>query len=204
MPTFPHYRQHDAMDCGPTCLRMVAKHYGKNYSIDRLRTQAEYSREGVSILGIAQAAEAIGFKSTGVQLSYKQLIEDVQLPAILHWGQNHFVVLVKAKNGRLVIADPAKSKIVTVDKREFLERWAHGGQSEEMTSPNPSEGGGFETSPPSPLHMERGAVSAFSSNRFSDENAEGMALLLETTPAFFKQEGDKNKKLGWGLLSRAP
>ena len=71
MPTFPHYRQHDAMDCGPTCLRMVAKHYGKNYSIDRLRTQAEYSREGVSILGIAQAAEAIGFKSTGVQLNYR-------------------------------------------------------------------------------------------------------------------------------------
>jgi ATP-binding cassette, subfamily B, bacterial len=71
---FYHFSQHDAMDCGPTCLRMIAKYYGKNYAIDRLRQQAAYSREGVSLLGIAQAAESIGFKTIGAQLTLQELL----------------------------------------------------------------------------------------------------------------------------------
>ncbi len=92
MNTFPHYLQLDAMDCGPTCLRMIAKYYGKNYSLQTLRSRSFLTREGVSMLGISDAAESIGFRTSGVRITLKQLEEDMPLPCILHWNQNHFVV----------------------------------------------------------------------------------------------------------------
>lgn len=61
MKRFPHYLQFDAMDCGPTCLRMIAKYYGKSYSLQTLRDLSYITREGVSMLGISDAAESIGF-----------------------------------------------------------------------------------------------------------------------------------------------
>lgn len=82
--SFPHYTQLDAMDCGPTCLRMIAKYYGKTYSLQTLRAHSFISREGVSMLGISDAAEFIGFRTSGVRISFKQLVEDVPLPCILH------------------------------------------------------------------------------------------------------------------------
>ena len=88
MNTFPHYLQLDAMDCGPTCLRMIAKYYGKNYSLQTLRERSFITREGVSMLGISDAAESIGFRTSGVRITLKQLEEDVPLPCILHWNQN--------------------------------------------------------------------------------------------------------------------
>ena len=93
---FPLYRQLDQMDCGPTCLRMVAKHYGRGYSAQNLRELAEIAKEGVSLLGISQAAEKIGFRTVGVKVSLQKLLTDAPLPCILHWDQNHFVVLVKS------------------------------------------------------------------------------------------------------------
>lgn len=120
---FPHYTQLDTMDCGPTCLRMVAKHYGKSVSLDYLRNKAQFGKEGVSLLGLAEAAESIGFKSVGAKLSFEQLINDVPLPAILHWGQYHFVVLTPdATASKLRIADPARS-VLTLSKAEFLSQW---------------------------------------------------------------------------------
>ena len=92
------------MDCGPTCLRMVAANYGRNFSLQRLRNLSGFSREGVSLLGIAEAAEQIGFRATGVKINLNQLKEAV-LPVILHWGQNHFVVCFKVKNKTYHIAD---------------------------------------------------------------------------------------------------
>jgi ATP-binding cassette subfamily B protein len=92
MNTFPHYLQLDAMDCGPTCLRMIAKYYGMNYSLQTLRSRSFLTREGVSMLGISDAAESIGFRTSGVRITLKQLEEDMPLPCILHWNQNHFVV----------------------------------------------------------------------------------------------------------------
>lgn len=106
------------MDCGPTCLRMVAKHYGKHFSIERLRQQAQYSKEGVSLLGIANAAEAVGFKTIAAQITSKQLLEDASLPAILHWQQNHFVVIAPgSKKNNVIIADPGKKHIITLTQR---------------------------------------------------------------------------------------
>lgn len=72
---FPYYHQLDAMDCGPTCLRMVAKHYGKHYSLETLWQKSFIGREGVSMLGISTAAESIGFRTIGVHISFEQLAE---------------------------------------------------------------------------------------------------------------------------------
>lgn len=115
------------MDCGPTCLRMVTKHYGKSFSADYLRASAQISREGVSLLGIAEAAEKIGFNARGVTLTYTEVTREVRLPVILHWEQNHFVVLTPQpsllrRNGKVKVADPAKN-IVTYTKEEFCNAW---------------------------------------------------------------------------------
>lgn len=124
--SFPHYLQHDAMDCGPTCLRMIAKYYGKTYSLQTLREHSFITREGVSMLGISDAAEFIGFRTSGVRISLQQLVEDMPLPCILHWNQNHFVVcygIKKKKDGyRFSIADPAR-QLVTYHEEEFKKCW---------------------------------------------------------------------------------
>lgn len=121
MKKFPHYKQHDQMDCGPTCLRMVAKYYGRNYTLQKLRDLCQISREGVSLLGISEAAENIGFRSLGAKLTVEQL-EEAQLPCVLHWRQNHFVVLYKVKRGNYYIADPAKGLLV-YSTAEFIQNW---------------------------------------------------------------------------------
>ena len=119
---FPHYTQLDSMDCGPTCLRMIAKYYGRRYSLETLRDKAFITREGVSMLGISDAAESIGFRTSGVRITLRQLKEDVPLPCILHWNQNHFVVCYKIKDDRYYIADPAAGKVV-YREAEFTPCW---------------------------------------------------------------------------------
>lgn len=109
---FPHYNQLDFSDCGPTCLRMIAKYYGYSYSVQYLREHAFISREGVSMLGISDAAELIGFRTMGVRITLEQLRTEVPLPCILHWNQRHFVVCYKIKNGKYYISDPASKKLV--------------------------------------------------------------------------------------------
>ena len=110
--SFPFYHQLESADCGPSCLRMIAKYYGRSYSIQYLREQAFITREGVSMLGISDAAERIGFRTMGVKVTLEQLRAEVPLPCVLHWNQNHFVVLYKVKNGKYYIADPATKKLV--------------------------------------------------------------------------------------------
>ena len=123
MEKFKLYRQPNAKDCGPTCVRMVSKYYGKTINLERLRSTSGFSKEGVSLLGIAEAAENIGFKTKGVQLSFHQLINEATLPAILHWKQNHFVVITpKANKKNITIADPAKGMII-YSKEEFCKQW---------------------------------------------------------------------------------
>lgn len=120
---FPSYIQLDAMDCGPTCLRMIAKYYGRSYTLQTLRAKSFITREGVSMLGISDAAESIGFRTLGVRINFDQLVEEANLPCILHWNQNHFVVLYKVKKRadgeyRMYIADPAGEKYV-LSRPEF-------------------------------------------------------------------------------------
>lgn len=125
--TFPSYRQLDAMDCGPTCLRMIAKYYGRSFSAQYLREKSFITREGVSMLGISDAAESIGFRTNGVKITFEQLIAEKPLPCILHWNQNHFVVcydIKKKRNGdyEIMISDPAGEKY-TMSKEAFLRCW---------------------------------------------------------------------------------
>ncbi|MDH6533765.1 peptidase domain-containing ABC transporter [Parabacteroides sp. 52] len=181
--SFPHYRQLDVMDCGPTCLRMVAKHYGRTYSLQSLREKSFITRAGVSMLGISEAAESIGFRTTGVKISLEQLKTEVPLPCILHWNQNHFVVLYKISpfqpprgegvlrhissflffllplrevgRGRLFhIADPA-SKLITYTEEEFSRCWL---------------------------------------STKSGEEEKGTALLLEPGPDFYEMEEEKETR----------
>ncbi|WP_131538776.1 peptidase domain-containing ABC transporter [Pedobacter nototheniae] len=141
MISFPFYKQPDQMDCGPTCLRMIARHYGKNFSLQRLREISGINREGVSLLGISEAAEKIGFRTTGIKLSLSQ-IKEVEFPMILHWDQNHFVVLYKIKGNKFFVADPAKG-LIEYTETEFSKHWlstTSGGESEGVLltlSPSP-------------------------------------------------------------------
>ena len=115
------------MDCGPTALRIIAKHYGRNYSLQTLREKSFITRRGVSMLGISEAAESIGFRTVGVKITIPQLVSEAVLPCILHWNQNHFVVchkIEKKKSGSFFhIVDPASGHVVY--KEEELKRcWA--------------------------------------------------------------------------------
>lgn len=122
MLRLPFYKQYDKMDCGPACLRMICKFYHKDLSIESLRKYATLSKGGASLLGISKAGEKIGLKTSGVNISIEQLKNSVTHPCILHWDQNHFVVLYKAKKNSFTIADPSKG-ILKLSKQEFEQSW---------------------------------------------------------------------------------
>ncbi len=178
MSVFPFFKQHDSMDCGPTCLRMVAMHYGKNYSLQSLRSRSFITRSGVSMLGISNAAEDIGFRTLGYRLSWEQLRDEVPLPCIGHWNQRHFVVIYgikkqrripcifnrtppeglksnRSRNYLIYVADPA-SGLLKYTEKEFLRCWYS----------NQKEG------------IKEGAV-----------------LLLEPTPEFYNKEAEDRENL---------
>jgi ATP-binding cassette subfamily B protein len=162
--TFTH--QHDAMDCGPACLRMIAKHYGRNYRLDHLRDRCFLTREGVSLLGISEAAEKIGFRTTGVKITFEQLYE-APLPCIVHWKQRHFVVVYHLPNPskggakkRVKVADPAHG-LITYSAEEFLNGWL--------------------------------------SSRSAGEDT-GIALLLEPTPDFYAQDGERSERTKFSFI----
>ena len=115
------------MDCGPSCLAMIAKHYGQQADKEQLRKICSLGKDGVSLLGISKAAEEIGFKTIGGRLSFDTLTSEVPLPCIIHWNQNHFVVVYKIKKRRgnryeVYVADPGKG-LITYTKEEFCEHW---------------------------------------------------------------------------------
>ena len=127
MRSFPHYNQIDSVDCGPTCLRMIARYYGRSYTLETLRERSFITREGVSMLGISDAAESIGMRTLGVKITVEQLANEAMLPCILHWNQKHFVVLYKVskrRGGKKIfhIADPASQK-VAVRQEELEHCW---------------------------------------------------------------------------------
>lgn len=110
------------MDCGPTCLRMVAKHYGKNFSLQFLREKTQIGKEGVNLLGISEAAENIGFRTIAAKLSIHELKKAARLPVIIHWNQNHFVVLYKIKGNNFFVADPGEG-LMQYALNDFKQNW---------------------------------------------------------------------------------
>ncbi|MEI6410230.1 MAG: peptidase domain-containing ABC transporter [Bacteroidota bacterium] len=157
---FPFYKQHDAADCGATCLRMIARHYGRHYSLENLREMSYLDREGVSLMGISDAAEKIGLRTLGVKTGFQRLMEDIPLPCIAHWQQEHFVVVYKVADKRVYVADPKIGKI-ELGEQEFLNGWI---------------------------------------SDVVNTEAQGILLLLEPTPEFFKRDGEKTDRAGFGFL----
>jgi len=133
---FPCDRQMDMMDCGPACLKMIAKFYGKYYSLQHLRDLSGTSREGVSLLGLGHAAEQIGLKSISAKCSLEDILYKIPLPAIIHWKNSHFVVVYHAEASRswfskktdslskakIYVSDPAKG-LITYDAETFKQSW---------------------------------------------------------------------------------
>ncbi|MEG1909875.1 MAG: peptidase domain-containing ABC transporter [Bacteroidales bacterium] len=170
--SYPFYLQLDSMDCGATCLRMLAKYYGKHYTLESLREKTYITREGVSLLGISEAAEKLGFRTTGVHVSFEQLATEATFPCIVHWKQQHFVVVydIKQKHSlfqnkhqqeekendyKITIADPAHG-IIIYNKQEFLNSWL--------------------------------------SSKDEKGKEEGIALLLEPGPEFLSVEDEKQDR----------
>lgn len=128
MATFKFTRQFDQMDCGPACVRMVAAHYGKDYPLSYLRSLSHLTREGVSVSGIRDALKQLGAESATFEMTLDQLEKMCPLPAILHWEQNHFVVLYAIRRGRFsgqrkfMVANPAFGKC-TLSEETFSRTW---------------------------------------------------------------------------------
>ena len=121
MAKFPFFKQYDAMDCGPSCIRMIAAFYGKTYSLQKLRQLAHITREGVSLLGMSEAAEAIGFRTIGARITFEQL-KEAPKPCVVHWDQEHFVVVYKYAKGKVFVSDPAFG-LVEYSEKEFKKHW---------------------------------------------------------------------------------
>jgi ATP-binding cassette subfamily B protein len=123
---FPFIYQSDTMDCGPTCLSMIATYYGKMYSLEILQQLIFIGKNGISLLDISKTAEFIGFRTVGGYLSFDQLEKKTLLPCILHWNQEHFVVLYKIKKRRnktlFYVADPGKG-LLQYNESDFKEHW---------------------------------------------------------------------------------
>ena len=121
MKQFPTYRQSDSKDCGPTCLKIVAKYYKKNIPLQQIRDLSETHRQGTNLQNLSNAAEALGFKSLPVKFSLEKL-KTAPLPCVIFWNDNHFVVLYKAKSNRYYISDPAIG-LIKYSEENFMNGW---------------------------------------------------------------------------------
>ncbi len=128
---FPFFRQLDYRDCGPTCLRMVAKFHGKNFSREFLRDKASITRQGVTMAGIADAAEIIEMRTLGMRINLESLVTEAPTPFIVPWRQKHFVVVYKTSKTKIYVADPAQG-LLEYSHKDFAKAWT-----------NTSDGNGF-------------------------------------------------------------
>lgn len=156
MSGFPHFNQLDSWDCGPTSLKIIAQYFGHDIDIERIRKEIDFERIGVSLNSLEDAAEKIGFEHHSVLLTFEDLKDKAPLPCIVHWQQNHFLVVHSIKKGKVYISDPAKGKY-SLGMQDFIQGW--------------------------------------SSNSDKEDEAEGIAMLLEPNELIGTQyinEGKKN------------
>tara|TARA_R110001606_G_scaffold260183_2_gene407988 strand:- start:40929 stop:43127 length:2199 start_codon:yes stop_codon:yes gene_type:complete len=156
MSGFPHFKQLDSWDCGPTSLKIIAQYFGHDIDIERIRKEIDFERIGVSLNSLEDAAEKIGFEHHSVLLTFEDLNDKAPLPCIVHWQQNHFLVVHSIKKGKVYISDPSKGKY-SLGIKEFIQGW--------------------------------------SSNSDKEDEAEGIAMLLEPNELIGTQyinEGKKN------------
>ena len=110
------------MDCGATCLRIIGRFYGKSFPLPYLRNITYTGREGASMEGLSKGAEAIGFRTMGVKISFEKLQHDAPLPLIAHWNQNHFIVVYKVSKTKVYVSDPGNG-LLTYTHSQFLKQW---------------------------------------------------------------------------------
>ena len=122
LTVFPHEYQMDAKDCGPACLKIIAKYYGKYYSLQYLRDLCGIAREGVSFHDISYAADKIGLRSISVTASIDELLFKLPLPCIAHWNDDHFIVVYKTSKSRIYVSDPAKG-LISYTYEESKDKW---------------------------------------------------------------------------------
>ncbi len=125
---FPSDRQLDTMDCGPACLKVIAKFYGRYFSLQFLRDKCGISKEGISFLDLSHAAEEIGLRTLSIKVSLNDLSTKVPLPCIIHWSNNHFIVVYKVTKKRVHASDPAKG-LVAYSYDEFKKNWYKAGEN---------------------------------------------------------------------------
>lgn len=122
MGKFPHYQQAESKDCGPTCLRIVAKHYGTKVNTQRLRELSETTRTGSNMMSLSDAAESIGFRTVGIKTDFNTFKKEVPLPAIVHWDKKHYTVVYKIKKDLVHVSDPAVG-LLQYDQQDFVQHW---------------------------------------------------------------------------------
>ncbi|WP_304066874.1 peptidase domain-containing ABC transporter [Pedobacter glucosidilyticus] len=125
---FPHERQLDMMDCGPACLKIIAKFYGKYYSLQHFRDKCGITKEGVSFLDLSYAAEDIGLRTLSIKSSFLDLYSKVPLPCIIHWANSHFIIVYKITKKRVYVSDPAKG-LLDYSHDDFQKKWHQPGES---------------------------------------------------------------------------
>lgn len=159
---FPNFIQPGAKDCGPTCLQIISKYYGKQIPLQTIRDFSETTRDGSSVLGISTAAEEMGYEVLNVKINFTILSEEIPLPCILYWNKNHFVVVYEITEKKVKISDPAFG-LINYSHKEFIKNWI--------------------------------------GNNADSQTQEGIAILLETTPAFFESEFKiVDKKMNFSFL----
>jgi ATP-binding cassette, subfamily B, bacterial len=128
MASFPNFKQADSMDCGPACLKIIGKYYGRHFSIVNLRELSETTRLGSNMYSLSEAAEKLGFRTLGAKITFDQLRNEAPLPCIIHWQQNHFLVIYKITKSKVYVSDPSHG-LLSYSKQDFIKRWC-GGSSE--------------------------------------------------------------------------
>jgi len=192
--SFPHIKQPDSMDCGATCLAMVAKHYGKNYTIQKLRDMCSATRDGVTLLGISDAAEKLGFKTVGVRWGFEKLAEEAPLPCIVHWRQEHFVVVYDIKQKSRFEMSDMRYETSDIEQSQISNR----------TVSNLKSKGHVRVSDPAhglvKLSIEEFCNCWISTKKEGEDK--GIALLLEPTPEFYEQEDQKSDRANFSFIFR--
>ncbi|PKP24166.1 MAG: ABC transporter ATP-binding protein [Bacteroidetes bacterium HGW-Bacteroidetes-2] len=190
---FPHYKQPDGKDCGPTCLKIIAKHYGKTIPIQRIRALSETTRAGSSMLGLSEAAEKMGFRTLGVKLTLKDL-QEAPLPCILHWNKNHYVVLYGWKRG----ARSGKQEVGSKKRTSIFHLPASNPKLATYQISDPAHG--------LLKYTQEEFLKSWIGNNANENTVEGIALLLEPTPKFYEDtppplEGAGGRTFGFKMLS---
>ncbi|RBL89290.1 ABC transporter ATP-binding protein [Chitinophaga flava] len=129
---FPFFKQIDQFDCGPACLKIISKYFGRNFSSEHLRDICNITPDGITIKSLMKGAEALGFKTVPASITYEVLEKKAPLPCVTYWRDRHFLVVYEFKNGQVKVADPSHG-LITYSKQDFMEAWQNNKLADDTT-----------------------------------------------------------------------